>query len=313
MTKTKKTTQIRPPIFPTSLTDPTGTDRLERGAIRSLDNRFSKAVQVYKRVLSRIPLRIAINRKYVFELDPSVLNSLLEQASIEIDSIFLEGGPQDLWFFQQYASVAAVRGAAQQFANLSQQSPVYAAGRGSAINIINSEPYRRRLTILQSRMFEEMKGIGGNSKTALSRALTDGLARGLNPKEISDNIFNSINITRSRARRVARTEITMALKRARWDESDDAYDLYALNTKEMHLSALSPTTRKTHAARHGRLYSRDQMREWFSVDANAINCKCSSVSVMVDSKGKPIVPGLRERAKATLEKMKGRNYMWSKE
>jgi intein/homing endonuclease len=64
----------------------------------------------------------------------------------------------------------------------------------------------------------------------------------------------------------------MAHRRAKWEESDSARDDLGVFTRELHLSALLPTTRRTHAARHGTLHTTTDQEEWYQKDGNAINC-----------------------------------------
>jgi len=89
-------------------------------------------------------------------------------------------------------------------------------------------------------------------------------------QDILDRITEQTGIEISRAKRIARTEIPTALRRARWDETDEAEAQYGIMTRQMHLSAFSPTTRRRHALRHAHLYTTEEVRDWYSVDGNAI-------------------------------------------
>ncbi|MDF3842743.1 phage minor head protein [Pseudomonas citronellolis] len=305
----------RAAILPANPRDPTGADRLERGAFRDFSKRFRKIRDGYLLALDRIPSEPVVNRRYVFNLDSTLLNVMFSGLDSMVDSILLEGGEDKLWFFESYVSVAYQRGTAQQFANLGQQSPVYHAGQQSLRDILMSEPYRRRIALVRAREFEEMKGLSGTTKNTLNRVLAEGIARGKNPREIAKDISSSVtSLDDVRARRIARTEIPTALRRARMDETDDAQERYGIRTMEMHISALSPTTRRTHAARHATLHTTEEQRDWWAEDANSINCKCSTVSVMVDDNGKPLVPAIVESAKRNKQVMeaKGRGP-WAKE
>lgn len=305
-------TKPRPPILPRDLRDPTGVDTLERGAMREFDRRMRKVLKAYKAALARIPVEPAVNRRYAFQLDRFLLQSLLASLDIEVDTILFGDSPSDgTWFFESYVGVAYQRGTAQEYANLAQQSPAYKAGQESLGNVIRSEPYRRRVALVRARVFEEMKGLSAGVKADMSRVLTDGVGRGLNPRDIARNLTDQAGIEARRANKIARAEIPTALRRARWDEADEAEEEYGLQTKELHLSALSPTTRATHAARHGKLYSRERVRDWWSEDGNSNNCKCATVSVMVDDDGQPVVPSIIQRAKQAKTNMEKRGYAWS--
>ena len=86
------------PILPANRSDPTGVDRLERGAMRQMRERLKGCRKAYKAALDRIPAspvanrRSADTRRYAFELDPQVLSALLAGASAEVDALLLEGG-----------------------------------------------------------------------------------------------------------------------------------------------------------------------------------------------------------------------------
>ncbi len=122
----------------------------------------------------------------------------------------------------------------------------------------------------------------------------------------------AIGIEQGRANRIARTEITTALRRARWDEHDSASDDLGLNVMLLHLSALSPTTRQTHALRHGKLYTSEEVRDWYSINGNAINCKCSQVTVLVDEKGVPLNSSVIDIAKKEFTQTWGKRMATNK-
>lgn len=295
-------TKNKPPVTPGTPADPTATDALERSAMKAFRGRLARIRRAYVAALDEFKPRLAINAKYAYELNQITLEATLAGLDALVDSILLEGGQNQLWFFQDYVRVAYERGTVQEFANLSRQSPAYSRVRENILSLVRSEPYQTRLGLIRAREFEEMKGLSGNVKADMSRVLTDGMARGLNPREIATNLNQQTGIEINRANRIARTEINMALRRARMDEADDARDTMGLRTMEMHLSALSPTTRVTHAQRHGKLYTTDQQRAWWSEGANGINCKCTTVSVMVDANGEPLVPNFVENARASFKR-----------
>lgn len=304
----------RAPILPRSAQDPTGIDRVERGAIKAFERKLRQILAGYQKSIENFPSRLVVNARYVFELDAGVLEATLQRLDTLVDAILLGTSASSNWFFEAYVAVAYQRGTSQAYTNLSTQSPAYAGGRQDLGTLLRSAPYQRRLGVISARVFESMKGLSGQVKADMSRVLTDGLGRGLNPREIARNLAEQTKIENSRARRIARTEVPTALRRARWDERDAAAEDYALNTKLMHISALSPTTRVTHARRHGRLFTSEEVRDWYAVDANSINCKCSQVEVMVDDNGKPLVPAIVDRARQNYRVMKSRSDApWAEE
>lgn len=302
--------KTKPPILPRNYQDPTGADALERRAMKDFARRMNKIGKAYKSALDKIPSSLAVNARYEYQLNPTILSIILNDASYLVDQVLLEGGDYDLWFYE-YVDLAAEKGTGQAFANLSQQSPVYAAGRESLSTILISEPYQRRMALVNARMFEEMKGLSAEVKRDMARVLTEGVGRGLNPREVSRNLTEQVGIEKRRANRIARTEITTALRRAKWEEDQEAGELYGLKTKLLHISALSPTTRHTHAARHAHLYTNEEVRDWYAKDANSINCKCTQQSVLVDEEGKPIYPDTITKLKQEYKTMQARGYAWA--
>lgn len=168
----------KPPILPSNIKDPTGVDKLERGAMREFAKRMKLITKGYIDILNRIPSEPVVNERYTFRLDQGLLSMLLQNGEALVDDILLEGGEFNLWFFGRYVSVAYQRGTAQEYYNLSQQSSAYAAGQQDVPNILLSEPYQLRLILVRAREFEEMKGLSAQVKSDMARILTDGIARG---------------------------------------------------------------------------------------------------------------------------------------
>ena len=274
--------------------------------MRDFSRRLKKVGKAYIQALNRIPVTLAVNARYEYQLNPFILAQVLDDASIMVDAALMEGGSDSNWFTSAYIEVAVARGAAQAFANLSQQSPAYEAETESLRELLMSDPYQRRMAMVYARQFEEMKGMTAAVKRNMARVLTDGIGRGLGTREVAKNLREQAGIESRRANTIARTEITTALRRARWDEADEATASLGLRIKLLHISALSPTTRRTHALRHGHLYTSDEVREWYATGSNAINCKCSQVEVLVDEKGNPLNPDVIEKARKTF------NSQWKK-
>ncbi|MER5000212.1 minor capsid protein [Providencia stuartii] len=308
-----KIQKIRTAIRAGTKADPTAVDKLERGAMKAFAKRIKKVSQGYIQLLNRIPSEPVVNKKYQFDLDPNYLSIILRDGELMVDEVLLQGGEFNNFFFNEYVSTAYERGTAQEYANLAQQSTVYAATQQSVATILLSEPYQLRMALVRARVFEEMKGLSAQVKADMARILTDGIARGLNPREVARNLNEQSGIEIRRANRVARTEITTALRRARMDEADEASEVLNLETRQVHISALSPTTRPNHASRHGKIFTTDEQRDWWARDGNSINCKCSTVTILTDKEGRPYNDTLLNKLKEEKEAMKERGYQWAEE
>ncbi|WP_318836729.1 MULTISPECIES: phage minor head protein [unclassified Providencia] len=308
-----KIQKIRTAIRVGTKADPTAVDKLERGAMKAFAKRIKKVSQGYIQLLNRIPSEPVVNKKYQFDLDPNYLSIILRDGELMVDEVLLQGGEFNNFFFNEYVSTAYERGTAQEYANLAQQSTAYAATQQSVATILLSEPYQLRMALVRARVFEEMKGLSAQVKADMARILTDGIARGLNPREVARNLNEQSGIEIRRANRVARTEITTALRRARMDEADEASEVLNLETRQVHISALSPTTRPNHASRHGKIFTTDEQRDWWARDGNSINCKCSTVTILTNKEGRPYNDTLLNKLKEEKGAMKERGYQWAEE
>ena len=279
----------RQPIIPKSVSDPTGLDSLNRRALKEMKRKFSQIKTDYLAFLERIPFEaIAVNTIYQFNLLPSEFQAMLNNANGAIEQILTEGGKDNHWLLSGYVGVAYNNGLEKARVNIGAQSVEYAASRPSLDTIIMSQPYRTRMEYLALREFEEMVGLSDIVKKDLAQTLTYGMASGQNPRDIAKAISRRTDVHLSRANTIARTEINMAFKRARMDEAQDSMQRFGFNIRMLHLSAMTRTTRRTHAMRNGEIHTIEEVNDWNSRDGNAVNCLCSITEVLVDDEGKPL-------------------------
>lgn len=298
----------RAPILPTNHDDPNGTGPKVRQANDEFKRRIRKCRDAYLAVLDSIQFTsYTVNvKRYEFLTLPDVLARALDTAA-DLVGQFLGADDVRSWWTLQYVIPAYEKGAAAAWRNLGVQSAEYQLMRPSLQSLLTSEPYQRRIGLISAREFELMKGLSSDVKQGLSQQLTAGLAQGIGPKEIARNITLQTGIEERRAERLARTEVNQALRTARMDETTDAAVRLGVNVRVLHISALSPTTRQSHAARHGNLYTVEAERDWFAESGQAVNCKCSTSEVLVDDSGKPLSPGLIARLDRSREAWQARN------
>lgn len=67
-----------------------------------------------------------------------------------------------------------------------------------------------KVKLLAGRTFSEMDGLSSKAATKMSRALADGLVRGSTPEEIGDALVCEIDLAKSQAMTIVRTELTRA-------------------------------------------------------------------------------------------------------
>lgn len=296
------------PILPTNESDPGGIDRRERGVMLEMSKRVRRCGKAYRDALGKIEFMAVNAQSYQFLTSANAIDLLLADLGMIVEQIMNDGG---LWVFTGFVRPAYQQGTAKAQANIANQSKLYADAR-SLEQLLTSEPYVKRLSLLRGREFEQMAGITQDVKTTLSRALTQGLADGVGPLEIAKRITEQTGITERRARNIARTETAEALREGRLAETESAQSL-GIRVGVMHLSALSPTTRVDHAERHGWVGTVQEEREWYAAKSGRRNnCKCSPSEMLLDENGKPAFQDVVKRtqdarARFVAEAEKGRS------
>lgn len=280
------------PIAPRSKTNPSGTTRLIQGAERQLRKRLKSVRDGAIAWLERQPLIVTeMNSRqynaayYEFRLDDLALINLSDELD-RLISLYVYNPTESRrqYFMSQYATLAYEEGTAGAIENISAQ----VAYPITVEQVVTSQPYQDRIAVTSSRVFEQMAGFSAAMKADLSRILTEGMTEGKSPRVIASQIRDQMNTEYSRAKRIARTEINNAHRQAIYSE-DLRADRLRVQTRIMHFSALIPgRTRKTHAERHGKIVTREEEQEWYSKDANSVNCLCTPLSVVTDIHGKPI-------------------------
>lgn len=233
--------------------------------------------------------RMQVNAEYSFDTDPLIMDDIERNIDRIMRDSFGDGG----WLFEEYVEKTYAAGTLQAASTLAAQGAGYTY---DAIRLTATPAYQARLQLIASRTFEEMQGFTDSVTAKVRGLLGRAVLDGLNPLTVAQDVANAINGETWRGERIARTEITTALRRGRMDEADAASAQTGFAVMVMHISAFAPSSRITHMQRHGKLYTTQQARLWWSMDANSINCLCSTIEVFVDSNGKPLAGGLLKRA-----------------
>jgi SPP1 gp7 family putative phage head morphogenesis protein len=288
--------------------------------------RIVKAYGEFKRRLTRIkkevtsvyeslkPIETASNTRsyflnaektYLYEIDLNEILRLNETIDALIEKIMMDDNnqPGDNWFFTGYTEAAYQQGTGYAHAFISQQADSYARTYQNLQQVLFSQPYQRRIGIVSARTFNEMRGFTDDVTKRARFILGETIARGKSPKWAVSQLSEAIDGDKKRALRIARTEMGVAFRSAVMDESAQAARQFELKMKMLWVSALMATTRKSHAERHGQLYTIKEVQDFYSVRGNSVNCRCSQVSTVVNEKGEAL-------AKNLIAKMQKQEEAW---
>lgn len=231
--------------------------------------------------------------KFIYDMSAQELADLLEAVQGILDDYLLEGGEQNLWAMD-YVVAEAQRGTLEAFNNLSQQSQVYAS-QTTLQQLLSSPGYLNQISAARLTTFSDWKVISDTARGDLTNIITDAVARGVNPRETASVISKRLDVSMSKAKTIAQTEQVGALREAQWNETDWASERLGLNTGLLHLSALKPTTRTTHAFWHGKVRTVQEVRDWYAVDGNKYHCYCGQIPVLLNDDGSIFNEGLADK------------------
>lgn len=234
--------------------------------------------------------------KFIYDMSAQELADLLEAVQSILDNYLLDGGEQNLWAMD-YVVAEAQRGTLEAFNNLSQQSQVYAS-QTTLQQLLSSPGYLNQISAARLTTFSDWKVISDTARGDLTNIITDAVARGVNPRETASVISKRLDVSMSKAKTIAQTEQVGALRQAQWNETGWAADRLGLNTGLLWLSALKPTTRTWHASRHGKVYTTEEVRDFYAENGNRYNCYCSQIPVLLNDDGSIFNEGLADKLAA---------------
>ncbi|HHL1850678.1 TPA: phage minor head protein [Klebsiella pneumoniae] len=313
----EQTAKVGLPIVPRSKVDPTRSAKQVSAMFRDIEDRYLGIKRALKALFDQRltgrerevnshnwhflchvngaePTLYQVNAgKFIYDMSTQELAELLEAVQGILDDYLLDGGEQNLWAMD-YVVAEAQRGTLEAFNNLSQQSQVYAS-QTTLQQLLSSPGYLNQIASARLTTFSDWKVISDTARGDLTNIITDAVARGVNPRETASVISKRLDVSMSKAKNIAQTEQVGALREAQWNETDWASERLGLNTGLLHLSALKPTTRTTHAFWHGKVRTVQEVRDWYAVDGNKYHCYCSQIPVLLNDDGSIFSEGLADK------------------
>ncbi|WP_446029077.1 phage minor head protein [Lelliottia amnigena] len=309
--------RIGTPIVPRNKADPTQSSRQVSRMFNDVEDRY---LNIKRRLKDLFDLRLTGRQRetngerswlmcnsedaepslyqinagtYIYDMTAAQLADLLQVVQRILDDELLDGGSQNIWAMD-YVAAEYERGTLGAFTNLSVQSPVYAS-QTTLQQLLSSAAYQNQIASAYVSTYSDWKGISDTARADLANVIADSIGRGINPRETASIVSKRLDVSMSKAKNIAQTEQVGALREAQWNETDWAADRLGLNTGLLHLSALKPTTRTTHAFWHGKVRTVQEVRDWYAVDGNKYHCYCSQIPVLLNDDGSIFNEGLADK------------------
>jgi SPP1 gp7 family putative phage head morphogenesis protein len=299
--------------------DPTGQSKARRRAYKALSNRLTRAERRVKALFRSIPRKrrseavITNDSEVFYDYDLSAFEQ--EQLRKEIEAILdqevLETEQDSIppfWWWEQYVEQPYRQGTLDEIVTFNQlvggaiAAKVLIDGfpprKLEGQQVVTSTRYADDLNKVYTSNFAAVKAVSDRTSDQVIQQINLGIQAGNKPSVIASTISKRFDISRSSAMRTAVTEVNKAYNDAKMNANLLSAEQTGLRSAVMHISALLPTTRKTHAARHGNVYTVRQQTEWWNDGANRINCHCTVRPVLIDGSGKIIDVELQEEIKA---------------
>lgn len=310
-------TRIGTPIVPRNKPDPTQSARQVGRMFRDIDERY---LTIKRRLKTLFDQRLTGQQRetngerswmicnnegsepslyqvnagtYIYDMSAAQLADLLQVVQTILDDALLDGGSQNLWALD-YVSAEYERGTLNAFTNLSVQSQAYAS-QTTLQQLLSSPAYQNQIASAYISTYSDWKGISDTARANLANIIADSIGRGINPRETAGIVSKRLDASMSRAKTIAQTEQVGALRQAQWNETDWAADRLGLKTGLMWLSALKATTRSWHASRHGKVYTTEEVRDFYAENGNRYNCYCSQIPVLLNDDGSIFNEGLEDK------------------
>lgn len=237
---------------------------------------------------------------YIYDMTAAQLADLLQVVQTILDDHLLDGGSQNLWAFD-YVAEEYQRGTLNAYTNLSVQSPIYAS-QTTLQQLLSTPAYQNQVASAFVSTYSDWKGISDAARVDLANVIADSIGRGVNPRETASIISKRLDVSMSRSKTIAQTEQVGALRKSQRLETEWSRERLGLNTAMLHLSALKPSSRPWHVARHGKTYTPEEVEAWYAEGSNRYNCFCSQIPVLLNDDGTIYNEGLDKKLADEREK-----------
>jgi len=151
------------------------------------------------------------------------------------------------------------------------------------------------LRLAYSRDFTDLQGITNEMSQQIRREILDGMEASLHTRDIAKNIADRVDkIGLTRAKTLARTEVGRSFRLAGINDSTALAEEAGLDVEFRYqwVTAQDERVRSSHAARHGRIYTKEEVVPLIGDP----NCRCNTIEVL------PEFLSRKDRKKAAKER-----------
>ena len=266
--------------------NPTRTLSIEKAWNREINKRWARFRKATISQLKSInEVSVVANSEIPFSFDPSLINQYMIFYQEQIDSILMGNDSPPNWQ-AQYQLDAYIRGLKRTTQQLEAQGvqqtlnlDVSGIEIPQSIIVSNLPPaHNAGLEFLYTRSYESLKGWTDSMARETRSILVDSFNQGLGINKTVSKMVERQNVSRSRARVIARTETIQAYQRASTTEVQRAESLTGEEIGMRWVTALDSRVRHLHASWHGTITTPEE--NFNRINQSPWNCRCAQVPVV---------------------------------
>lgn len=272
--------------------NPTKTRTIERAWLREVGRRFSELAQkAAERLRAQADGQIVVNQ---FDMDRRQQRVYLAWLEDQIDTLILVDNAD---WQTRYQLEAYRRGLEQTRAALiSQGAPItptegerlaaqglstFSAAPALATGAAAAPIHQEALAFLQGRAFDKLKGWTDDLAAETRQVLFDGVVEGKPVEQVIRDLRKRIDVTKSRAEVIARTEINQAYSRATTAEAQRVSDEIGEPVRLRWLSVRDSKVRPLHRRFHGQIMTPEEAQRKKGI--SPWNCRCGFAPVIEEA------------------------------
>jgi 8-oxo-dGTP pyrophosphatase MutT (NUDIX family) len=157
--------------------------------------------------------KVVHNQQFSFQSDPDKMRAFESWLRGRLEGV---KGLRQKQLWEEYIAQGFHNGATRSYEDVVRTKPApdvreaLGAKNQFLFSTKNSQETVDRVKLLAQRTYTDLVGVTDRTAVRLQRRLSDGLMRGLSPKEIADGVSTDLGMELNNALRIARTEIVRA-------------------------------------------------------------------------------------------------------
>lgn len=206
--------------------DPSKTTTLRQAFMRSMARRILALKRGIRKwlveedelgLVPRKPFKLSIHKKtFQFTSSPDKILAFRQWFQRQVNEGILEVDQREQPWSNEYVNSAYRKGLVHSYLegkrDLLTDARAYSATEREFLREAFASPETTsKIQMIYTRTYNNLKGFSDEMSTQTSRILADGLAKGLHPEQIAEDMFFSIDgLSQKRAMVIARTEVIHA-------------------------------------------------------------------------------------------------------